>query len=57
MDRKLFIQAITKFIMGFIIISLFLFIPAGTLNYWNAWLFIFILFIHILPYICMLNSK
>lgn len=45
MDRKLFIQAITKFIMGFIIISLFLFIPAGTLNYWNAWLFIFILFI------------
>ena len=45
MDRKLFIQAITKFIIGFIIISLFLFIPAGTLNYWNAWLFIFILFI------------
>jgi len=45
MDKKLFIQAITKFILGFIIISLLLFFPAGTLNYWNAWLFICILFV------------
>ena len=45
MDKKLFIQAITKFIFGFLIIGLLLFIPAGTLNYWNAWLFIGILFI------------
>ena len=45
MDKKLFIQAITKFIFGFIIIALLLFIPAGTLNYWNAWLFIGILFV------------
>ena len=45
MDKKLFIQAITKFIFGFIITALLLFIPAGTLDYWNAWLFIGILFI------------
>ena len=45
MDKKLFIQAITKFIVGFIIIALLLFIPAGTLNYWNAWIFICILFV------------
>ncbi len=45
MDKKLFIQAITKFIFGFIIIALLLFIPAGTLDYWNAWLFIGILFV------------
>ena len=45
MDKKLFIQAITKFILGFIIIALLLFLPAGTLNYWNAWLFICILFV------------
>jgi len=45
MDKKLFIQAITKFIFGLIIIALLLFISAGTLNYWNAWLFIGILFI------------
>ena len=45
MDKKLFIEAITKLIFGFIIIALLLFIPAGTLNYWNAWLFICVLFI------------
>lgn len=39
MNRKLLIQAITKFMSGVLFISLFLFIPAGTLNYWNAWLF------------------
>jgi len=45
MDKKLFMQAITKFAFGFIIIALLLFIPAGTLNYWNAWLFMGILFV------------
>ena len=45
MDKKLFIQAITKFTFGFIIIALLLFIPAGTLNYLNAWIFIAILFV------------
>ena len=45
MDKKLFIQAITKFTFGFIIIALLLFILAGTLNYLNAWLFIGILFV------------
>ena len=48
MDKKLFIQAITKFVFGFLIIGLLLFIPAGTLNYWNAWLFIGILFVPML---------
>ena len=48
MEKKLFISALTKFIFGFIIIALLLFIPAGTLNYWNAWLFIGILFIPML---------
>ena len=45
MDRKLVVQAITKFILGFVLIALLLFIPSGTLNYWNAWLFICILFV------------
>ena len=48
MDKKLFIQAMTKFIFGFIVIALLLFIPAGTLDYWNAWVFICILFVPIL---------
>ncbi len=48
MDNKLFIQAITKYFSGIILFSVLLFIPAGTLNYWNAWLLIGILFIPML---------
>lgn len=45
MDAKLFSQALIKFFFGLIIISLLLFIPAGTLSYFNGWLFIALLFI------------
>lgn len=45
MDTKLFTQALTKFLLGLIAICLLLFIPAGTLNYFNGWLFIALLFI------------
>ena len=45
MNAKLFSQALSKFLFGLIIISLLLFIPAGTLNYPNAWLFVALLFI------------
>ena len=45
MDIKLLFQAITKFILGFLIIGLLLFIPANSINYWNGWLLIAILFV------------
>ena len=45
MNKKLFFQAIIKFLMGLLVVCALLFIPAGTINYWNAWLFISILFI------------
>ena len=45
MDIKLFSQALSKFFFGLIIICILLFIPAGTLNYPNGWLFIALLFI------------
>ena len=45
MDKKLFFQALSKFIIGLIIICILLFIPAGTINYPNGWLFIALLFI------------
>ncbi|MBQ2652492.1 MAG: isoprenylcysteine carboxylmethyltransferase family protein [Methanobrevibacter sp.] len=48
MDVKLFSQALIKFISGLIIICLLLFIPAGTLNYPNGWLFIALLFLPML---------
>lgn len=40
MNFKLFFQAIMKFLLGLIIVGMLLFIPAGTLSYWNGWLFI-----------------
>ncbi len=45
MSIKLFFQAIIKFILGVLIVGILLFIPAGTLNYWNGILFMGLLFI------------
>ena len=45
MNLKLLFQAIIKFIFGVLIIGLLLFMPANTINYWNGWLFIGLLFI------------
>ena len=45
MNKKLFFEAILKFILGVILIGLLLFVPAGTLNYSNGWLFMGLLFI------------
>lgn len=45
MNKKLFSQAITKFLLGLIIIGALLFIPANSLSYWNGWLFLSLLFI------------
>lgn len=43
--KKLAVQALTKYILGLILVMAFLFLPAGTLNYWNGWLFIGLLFV------------
>ena len=45
MTKHLLFQALTKIIAGLAIIAALLFIPAGTLNYWQAWLFIGLLFV------------
>lgn len=45
MDIKLFFQAIIKFVCGVLIIGALIFVPAGSLEYWNGWLFMGILFI------------
>ena len=45
MDKKLFLKAITRYILGVFLVGILLFIPAGSFNYWNAWLFMGILFI------------
>ena len=45
MTRKLLIQALIKFFSGLIIVGLLLFLPAGSFKFYNAWLFIGLLFI------------
>lgn len=48
MTRKLFFQAILKYALGVLVVGILLFLPAGTLHYWKAWLFMGILFIPML---------
>lgn len=45
MTKELFYQAILKFVLGVAAIGILIFLPAGTMDYWNAWLFMGILFI------------
>ena len=45
MTVKLFIEALFKFILGVVLIGLLIFLPAWTINYFNGWLFMGVLFI------------
>lgn len=45
MSTKLFIQAIAKFFLGVILVGVLVFWPAGTLAFYNGWLFMAVLFI------------
>ena len=45
MSGELFIKAMIKFFSGLIIVGLLIFLPAGTINFWQGWLLIGILFV------------
>lgn len=45
MKKKLFIQAIGKFLVGLLLFGVLLFVPAGTIRFPNGWLMIAVLFI------------
>lgn len=45
MTKKLFVQAITKYLLGVVLVGGLIFLPAGTLSYFNGWLLMGILFI------------
>jgi len=45
MTKKLFVQAIAKFLLGVVLVGLLIFLPAGTLQYPNGWLLMGILFV------------
>ena len=45
MSARLFFQALGKFFLGLVVVGVLLFVPAGTLNYWQGWLFVGVLFV------------
>jgi len=48
MNKSLLKEAIIKYISGVVLIGLLLFLPAGTLNWKNGWIFMIILFVPML---------
>lgn len=45
MSTKLLFQSIYKFLLGVVLVGLLIFLPSGTLSYFNGWLLMGILFI------------
>lgn len=45
MSKKIFLQAIVKFVLGVLLVGLLVFLPAGTLDFFHGWLFMGILFV------------
>ena len=45
MDRDLLLKALTKYLLGVIVLGILLFLPAGSFHYWQGWLLMGILFI------------
>ena len=45
MNVRLFCQAIIKFLLGVVLVGILIFLPAGTILYFNGWLLMGILFV------------
>ena len=47
-EKELVVKAISKYLIGLIAIIILIFLPAGTLKFFNGWLFIILLFVPML---------
>lgn len=45
LSARLFFQALGKLFLGLVVVGVLLFLPAGTLEYWQGWLFVGVLFV------------
>ena len=45
MIRKLFFEALIKYLLGVVLVGLLIFLPAGTIKFFKGWIFMGILFI------------
>ena len=57
MDGKLLLQALVKFVLGFLLTGLLIFLTAGTLRFWNGWLLMAVLFIPMFLAGCVMLVK
>lgn len=48
MDTRLLTQALGKVALGVVLVALLIFVPAGTMRFWNGWLLMLVLFIPML---------
>lgn len=48
MDKKLFFSALTKFVLGLVCVGALVFVPAGTVRFFNGWLLLCLLFVPML---------
>lgn len=48
MANKLLLSAVIKFLLGVILVGLIIFLPAGSLDYWQGWVLMGILFVPML---------
>ena len=45
MTKKLFLEAVSKFLLGVLLVGLLVFLPAGSFCFWQGWLFVGVLFV------------
>ena len=57
MSIKLFLGAITKYLLGVVLVGLLIFLPAGTFSYFNGWLLMGILFVPMFFAGCVMMLK
>lgn len=57
MTRSLFFQAISKVVLGIILVGSLIFLPAGTFRFPNGWLFLAVLFVPMLTAGVVLMAK
>ena len=48
MDGKLLLQGLGKYVLGLLLTGLLIFLPAGSLRFWNGWLLMAVLFVPML---------
>ncbi len=45
MTKKLFLEAVSKFLLGVLLVGVLVFLPAGSFHFWQGWLFVGALFV------------